>query len=232
MYRRILPLLAIIWALGAGVAWAAGVGNENYNFVNPPANLRATNSPPGSGQRALSFARGVLPSARIVTTDGQAMLVLPRNAVAPAAGQSGVLIQIVPRRTYPALPGGHRLDGNVYGLQASYVPSHRSITALTGPAIVSLVYPTVAAGVFGLRGGSWSALCPWKSARRTSTSAGCTVRGTLPTAVAIIKGSGVGPPGLGSYLILGLSVITLVALVGILSYVIWTNFVRPRPVRR
>lgn len=140
LFDGLLPLEPYRWAphpwlpfRGAGAALSGGT-------LLP---LTPTGSAPGSAP----------------TGDGQAVVVFPREAFAPADGEREVQIDlraVHPSRT-PSPPDGLGIDGNAYQVEARYLPSSRP-AAVRRPVTVILTYPRHAEQVLRLDGDRWTPL--------------------------------------------------------------------------
>lgn len=118
-----------------------------YRWVDPPANLADTNKPPTPGRFQLEFHGGTLDGGALQTPDAQVTVIVPHDAFAARAGQTGVTITVKPLSpaAFPAAPGSKVLLGNVVRIQAVYEPSGDRIEDPKRALEVAIVYPFVAA---------------------------------------------------------------------------------------
>jgi hypothetical protein len=136
-----VPIVAAVAVVAAPPAWADGIATpEPYHWVSPPPDLAAGNQAPTSGSATVSFTDGTSDPASVFTDDGQVTLSLPRGAMAPLAGQTGVRIAIAPVRPQPAAPHGYIADGNAYSITATYVASGQPAAFLMS-ALLDMRYP-------------------------------------------------------------------------------------------
>jgi hypothetical protein len=157
-------VVAAAWILGQRVAVRVPLDGLvpvlPYRWVRPPANL-----PPGGNQPATSVD-GTLPlnpsgleGGSITTTDGQAVVIFPKDGVPPRPGQTAIRIKITPLDpgTLPPPPAGLEIDGNAYSVEGTYAPSGAPL-AIAKPATVVLRYPVHAEKLLRLTGGTWTVL--------------------------------------------------------------------------
>jgi hypothetical protein len=132
-----------------------------YRWVRPPANL-----PPGGNQPAASVdgtlplnSSGGLEGGSIATADGQAVVIFPKDGVAPKPGQHAIRVQITPLdpTTLPPPPAGLEIDGNGYRIEGTYEPSGAPLL-IVKPATVVLRYPVHAEKLLRLTGQVWAVL--------------------------------------------------------------------------
>jgi hypothetical protein len=127
-----------------------------YNWVAPPPQLAATNSPPlaGSGRVPVSPQAG-----SVSTGDGQATVIFPEGAIPPRPGEDAAEVRIIPLdpTSVAAPPVGMRFDGNAYRIVATYVQS-RVPVSLQKAATVVLRYPVHATDLLLSADGGWTAL--------------------------------------------------------------------------
>jgi hypothetical protein len=115
-----------------------------YRYVKPPQSLAASNQKPEAGSLTVKFDRSGVSEAQVISTnDLQASLIVNEGAFAPEAGQSSVVVRIVPLAPDPngSVPPGLAIVGNVYQVTVAYQPGGDSIRALSMPGQLSLVAP-------------------------------------------------------------------------------------------
>jgi len=140
-----------------------GQAPQPYQFVNPPATLRANNVKPKAGCVHVAWADdgtgNVADSPS--SPDSQAFVSLPAKAIAPHDPDTGADMCFTPLdpSTLPALPGKFSADGNVYRIQAEYVPSHTVVPSFGKNATILLRWAVNGSALFSSPDGkSWRAL--------------------------------------------------------------------------
>ncbi len=117
---------------------------QPYRWVNPPADLAATNVKPSEGVFSLQMGtKGVLGQV-LVTSDNQVTIVVDDATIPPHSGDRSVKFLVVPvdASTLTPPPGdGVVTFGNAYKLSASYEPSGTAVTTLAKPIDVILAHP-------------------------------------------------------------------------------------------
>ncbi|MEX2204373.1 MAG: hypothetical protein WD965_09835, partial [Actinomycetota bacterium] len=113
-----------------------------YRWVDPPPELASTNLVPAPGTFRVELGnRGSL-TAVLTTTDAQVTLILPKGSFAPAEGERAAEVSIEPLAgsAVDPPPPPFEILGNVYRLEATYVPSDEP-AELAAEARVVLAYP-------------------------------------------------------------------------------------------
>lgn len=229
MIRSIGVVAGCLWALALATAFADGVGEQNYNYVHPPTYLKTSNTQPSGGSGTILFQHGQSMTGNVTTGDTQVGINFDSGAFPPVSGQTGVRVDILPLAKYPRLPAKSILDGNAYAFRALYIPSGRPVTHLQARALVTLVYPRTPVAFLGLMNGHWHAVCPFTRALRTAATVSCYERSLAPE-IAVLRTHKPLPSQTGSRIIaLALGIMTAFVIVGILSWVIWKNFIRKQP---
>jgi hypothetical protein len=117
---------------------------QPYRWVNPPADLAATNVKPSEGVFSLQMGpKGVL-GLVLVTSDNQVTIVVDDATIPPHKGDRSVKFLAMPvdASTLSPPPGsGVVTFGNAYRLSASYEPSGTPVTSLAKPIDVILAHP-------------------------------------------------------------------------------------------
>ena len=122
--RRLL-LLAAAAAAYVLAAWSTPPGFYDgfapatpYNWISPPPQARAGNKQPATGHLVVPVSGGQTNPVGVATDDGQAQVLLPKNAFSLSAGAISVTIDIKPVAQHPA--AGEFLSAtNVYLYTAS-----------------------------------------------------------------------------------------------------------------
>jgi hypothetical protein len=130
-----------------------------YHWVRPPPELRAGNRAPDSSVQRVPLGATGSQEASVSTKDEQVVLTLPAGAFPAAPGQEAVAVAIEPvdPAAAPAAPQGLTIQGNVYLIAVSYVPSGATATAVQ-PVDLVLRYPVDATEVILYTGGAWQLL--------------------------------------------------------------------------
>lgn len=113
-----------------------------YRWVDPPPELASTNLAPAPGTFRVELGnRGSL-TAVLTTTDAQVTLILPKGSFPPAERAREVEVSIDPLAASAVEPPPSPLEilGNVYRLEATYVPSDEP-AELAAEARAVLTYP-------------------------------------------------------------------------------------------
>ncbi len=113
-----------------------------YRWVDPPPELASTNLAPAPGTFRVELGnRGSL-TAVLTTTDAQITLILPKGSFAPAEGERAIEVSIEPLAAseVDAPPPPLEIEGNVYRLEATYLPSNER-AELAAEARAVLTYP-------------------------------------------------------------------------------------------
>jgi hypothetical protein len=116
-----------------------------YRWVTPPPELAGTNQPPETASASVPLDANGNSTKVITSGDAQVTLILPKGAIAPLPGQTGVDVTIEP--IDPAKLGPPPADlevaGNAYLVSGTYQPSGDALTGLVVPAELVLVYPVL-----------------------------------------------------------------------------------------
>lgn len=129
-----------------------------YRWVDPPPEFEGENQAPSSGERTFPIAREA--GAQTVSTDdAQALVSVPSGAFASLTGTDMVTVTISPMDPLELgpPPGGLRLDGNGYRVEARH-PQTGAAVAPELPVIVFLRYPVHANRLVRWTGERWQAL--------------------------------------------------------------------------
>jgi hypothetical protein len=101
---------------------------EPYRWENPPANLKAGNKTPLSGETTLPVSNGQVPGGGVQTGDSQVIIFFgPGTFKVPSATQS-VKCTIQPDPNPPAAPPGVDIRGNVYRINCVAQPGGGAVT--------------------------------------------------------------------------------------------------------
>jgi hypothetical protein len=115
-----------------------------YQWVSPPPELAAQNVPAVGGSTTANLtAEGSDPTV-FSTVDLQVSLALVRGTIPPRDGETSVDLTITPLAPSgdEPIPSGLEIKGNVYRIEAVYVPSGTTAERFAHPAQLSMVYPT------------------------------------------------------------------------------------------
>jgi hypothetical protein len=227
--------LALMLAMALPVA-ADGVGPGSYDYLNPPADLKAFNTAPTPGSGTINLLPTGSDSGLVGTQDGQAALQLSPGSVPPSPGQTGVKIEITPVGKYPKPPkslGGFNklgIQGNVYDFKATYIPSGKPITHLAKPALMTLIFPNTPDVLLGTFGKSWFPLCSLKHLDRSASSLSCNVR-VVPNKVIMLRSANTPLPSqvnAANLLIFIFGVSSIFIALIVMAWVAYRNFIRKK----
>lgn len=149
------------WSLPTHLLYDGYTPPPPYRWVHPPDAVARSNQPPQPGSGVAELTPSGSAPASIATGDEQAVLVVPRSAIAPRQGEPSVEIRIDPLdpATVAPAPAGLRYDGNAYRITAIYTVSHQP-APLIAPVNVVLRYATGANTILRSAGSSWVPLSP------------------------------------------------------------------------
>lgn len=229
--RAALGALVLLVAM-AGVARAGGVGEPDYNYVHPPAYLRASNAAPAHASGTIRFHHGISAATTISTADGQAGLRFPAGAAPGQPGARGVRVAIDPVARYPTLPlsaapyQGLRLDGNAYAFHASYLPAGSPVTQRTGPIDLLLLFPHTPTALLYYSGHAWRQLCSLRTLKGSANKLTCRIH-AIPAEVAMLYNSGSQRPlDFSRVIAFVMGVLILAISLVVMGVLIYRNFVR------
>jgi hypothetical protein len=116
-----------------------------YRWVTPPPELAGTNMPPETASASVALDANGNGTKVITSGDAQVTLILPKGAIAPSPGQTGVDVTIEPidPATLGPPPAQLEVAGNAYLVSGTYQPSGDAVTGLVVPAELVLVYPVL-----------------------------------------------------------------------------------------
>jgi hypothetical protein len=120
-----------------------------YQWVSPPPDRVKDNQPPAKGSFTVKFGADGRSRADVLSTDDlQVTLILAKGTFPPVSGQSAIRVTATPlaANDVGAPPVGLAIDGNVYRVQASYLPDGDPIRRVDKPIQMTLVYPPSADG--------------------------------------------------------------------------------------
>lgn len=219
-------LLGCLPALTIVTARADGVGEMNYNYVDPPAYLASSNTPPTGAEGIIPFRHGVSAIGNVTTSDTQAGIDFDPGAIPPESGQTGARVSVFAVAHFPPLVvKGALLDGNAYGFRVTYIPSGQPVTHLQARALVTLVYPRTPIGFLRLAGNKWKTLCPFNTVIHTSSTVSCYERSIAPE-VAVLRGVKAPPRAFSYYVSAVIAVFLFATVLTMIPYIIWKNFIR------
>ena len=102
-----------------------------YNFVNPPAQVKATNKPPLAGSATVKVINNVVQPASAFTQDAQAQLSWVPGAFDPPSDGGSLVVGIKPVTSPPPNPSSFTLVSNVYQFTANSKLAKEANLALT-----------------------------------------------------------------------------------------------------
>ncbi|MDQ6884394.1 MAG: hypothetical protein M3077_09210 [Candidatus Dormibacteraeota bacterium] len=185
-----------------------------YRWVSPPPNLAATNQAPTGGDTTIPLTDGASDAAGAFTDDGQITISFNPGTFKDTTGQTAVHVHIAPISPQPAAPQGIVIDGNVYLMQAAFVPSGKPARPLRSPVLLDMRYPSHKPdAIYRVDGKSWTPIESTVQELLQTVDARATELGTFAAAHQATGGTtntgGVNPLVL---LAVGLAVILAVAL--------------------
>lgn len=193
MICRAAIIVASLLLATAGSAIADGLSTAPYRYVNPPQFLKNTNLPPQATSQVIGLRQ---PNPFVFTPDAQAALSSSARLFGHPSGQTGARISIAPLRSFPALPSTSiqipgtnqqsalTLDGNVYGFNATYVPSKRPVV-VAKPLLITLEYPHTPYEMVALQGKTWKVICTQTTLTLTPSTAACNEKAVAPAAALL-----------------------------------------------
>lgn len=175
----------------------AGAPAPPYRWVRPPPDFAPGNVAPESTEIVLGVAPEDLPPAG-ASEDGQFVFNLPKNAIAPAAGDTEMVARIVPidPATLGPVPPNNYADGNAYRITLTYRPSGAPVV-IGAPGSILLTVPVPAINVvLSEDGRSWR---PVKNQHVSATTQGAEfpAAGYYLALTPEVIGSGGGTGGIG-----------------------------------
>jgi hypothetical protein len=114
-----------------------------YQWVNPPPDLASTNIAPGGLTLTLPLTAKGIQGGSQSSGDKQVSLIASNGIIGPHGADTSVRFDAAPvdPATLSKLGTGLAAFGNAYRIQATYLPSHTPVKALTSPLDVILIYP-------------------------------------------------------------------------------------------
>lgn len=156
-----LYAIAAAWVFASGAIGVRPLYDGNappppYRWVDPPQDLQADNEAPQVGHSIVEFTPEGSKGINVFTGDGQAFFIVPIGAFAAVEGQTGVSVDITPKKPAKSakVPKGFEVDGNAYVYTAKYVPSGAP-TRTVKDATVVMRFPTSASKIGRLEAGNW-----------------------------------------------------------------------------
>jgi len=132
-----------------------------YKWVKPPWYVGNANIKPTASQTDIAFDNGTSPLTGVNSSDSQILLNLPRGAIPPHAGDTGVRAAFTPLdpKKLAKPPSGMRADGNAYRVEMTYQPSGAPVPTTTQSGNVIMIVPDEAEKMlFSVDGKSWDEL--------------------------------------------------------------------------
>ncbi|MGI8808953.1 MAG: hypothetical protein ACR2KK_14155 [Acidimicrobiales bacterium] len=111
-----------------------------YQWVNPPPERAGDNVAPQPVEREFALAPDGAPASSATTDDAQAIVGLDKGSVPASAGDTAVVVRLVPTDagTLGPLPPGLRAVSNAYKVELRYVPSQTPLTRLAVKGTLAL----------------------------------------------------------------------------------------------
>lgn len=130
-----------------------------YRWVSPPPNLASTNQHPTGGETIIPLTDGASDAAGAFTDDGQITISLNPGTFTETTGQTAVRVRIMPLAPQPLSPKGLIMDGNVYLMEATFVPSGKPAVPLRAPVLLDMRYPAHKPdAIYRVQGKTWTPL--------------------------------------------------------------------------
>jgi hypothetical protein len=130
-----------------------------YRYVNPPLDFIRENQPALGGTAMLRLTDKGSEPGSAATNDGQAVVTLASNTVAPRQGEEAIFVALTPldpRRVVPTALRD-RADGNAYRVEVVYAAS-RAPVVLQRPITIVLRYPVHATEIYQEGTPDWQVL--------------------------------------------------------------------------
>jgi hypothetical protein len=120
-----------------------GSSPQPYEWVNPPPELASTNIKPKPNDFKLLVRIGHVPADTLPTTDGQVILIIPKDFTTPPPRTSTIAIKITPLDPATLGPpgGGLVVLGNVYRIRGTFEPGGTRVHSVRSPVEAILTYP-------------------------------------------------------------------------------------------
>ncbi len=180
-----------------------------YRWVSPPPSLAASNQPPSSGDTTIPLTDGASEAAGAFTDDGQITISFNPGTFRDPTGQTSVQVHISPVSPQPASVAGIVTDGNVYLMQATFVPSGKPATPLRAPVLLDMRYPNHKPdAIYRVNGKSWTPLDSTVQELLQTVDARTTELGTFAAAHQATAGTK-NPGGMSSLVVLGVGLAVL-----------------------
>lgn len=111
-----------------------------YNWVSPPAEAAANNSPPKGTEREVPLGQEGTEATNVSTEDGQMIVGLDKGSVASLPPETAARVTVAPLdpATLGPLPPGLRPVSNAYRVMLRYVPSQAEIARLAVKGTVAM----------------------------------------------------------------------------------------------
>jgi hypothetical protein len=199
-----------------------------YNWVNPPAAFKASNTRPGPVTESVDLAGAGSPAAVVTSGDGQLVISVPAGALPVSPADRSIFFSIKPLdpAKLGALPVGLFSDGNAYQLTAVVRPSGRTIDSTSKPMDAVIVTPATSIHLLQSSDGrSWAPIPDHHIPKQAAVSATVTKFGYLLAAAnvpVVTRSAG------GSSRVLLVVVLGIVAVLPLAAAVLWRNGRRRR----
>ena len=225
-----LAVLALLACPGSVLAHCSWRDNA-YNYLDL-ADRPSGSHPPASVTQRVHAVRGRVPALTLATSDGQAQIIAPSGTFSGAVDGAAVRVQIAPVPVPPALSSAVRPSGNAYRITVGPRQVSRAlrISAPFGLYLKVVHRPT---GITGYWRGAWHQICE-ATARNVIEDRVifCQARhlGTFLVTSSWTCATGPNTPltWLNPYIPL-LSVVGVIVLTIVLSYLVWRQDQSPHP---
>ena len=192
-----------------------------YNWVNPPAQFKASNNPPGPVTESVAVTGAESPQAVVTSGDGQFVVSIPAGAVAVPASDRSVFYSVTPLdpAKLGALPFGLFSDGNVYRLSAVARPSGQQVRSTSKPMDLVIETPVTSIALLESPDGkSWQHIPDHHIPKQAAVAATLTNLGYLLAAANVPV---VTKPVGGSSRVILVVILGVVAVVPIVAAFFW-----------
>ena len=155
-----LAFLAVRGAIGGARPFLDGYTPPvPYRWVSPPTDKASSNQTPTGGETMIQMTDGASVAAGAFTDDGQVTISFNPGTFTDSTGQTSVRVRITPVRPQAPSPVGIISDGNVYLMEASFLPSGKPAMQLRAPVLLDMRYPAHKPdAIYRVEGKTWTPL--------------------------------------------------------------------------